>query len=156
MSFHTDFMDIHKKGTTVEIIYRKFNRIDFEKVRVDTAYTNLNIDPNVIDPQKFIRTRPIFDRHSVYDTTRVIINLKTDTTYNKILQLVAQSSKQELETSKVGERIILDGFGFSGEIITNSDIMNISMRSPDAKSHPIVAALLEESYDRLFKKTKSK
>ena len=151
MSSGSDFINIYKRGTTVEIIHRKFNRIDFENVRVDTAYTNINFDPNVIDPQKLNKLRPIFDRHSVYDTTKVVINLKTDTAYQKILQLVAQSGKQELETSKVGERLILDGFGFSGEIITNSDIKNISMRSPDAKSHPIVAALLEESYNRLWK-----
>lgn len=151
MGSGSDFINIYKEGTKAKIIYAKFDSIAYAKVKKDTSYINIHIDLNRLEPQKFSQLRPIFDRHSVYDTTRVVVNLKTDTAYYKILQLVTQGSKQELETSKIGERIILDGFSFSGEIITNSDIKNIGIHTPTAKSHPIVAALLEESYNRLWK-----
>ncbi len=81
-----------------------------------------------------------------------MVNLKTDTVYHKIIQLLTQTTKEELETSKVGERIILDGFGFSCEMITDKGIKNISIRTPTPKSHPIVSAFLKETYRRLFKK----
>lgn len=155
VSLGNDHIDIHKQGAKAEITYKKFNTIAFDDVRVDTAYINLG-DIRLIDFKKTKKLGEIFDRHTIYDTTKVIVNLQTDTAYHKTLQLLAQSSKQELETSKIGELIILDGFYLSCEIITATDVKNIYIRTPTPDTHPIVAALLEESYNKLFKKTRSK
>lgn len=146
----TNFMDINKIGSKANIVYKNFNRIDYDQVKKDTAYINLNIDPNHIDLEKFKGLGPIHDRHTIYDTTKVTVDLKTDTVYNKILLSLAKRTKEELEKSIIGEHITLDGFGFGCTIITNSGTKTISMRSPPAETYPIVSSFLEESYDRLW------
>jgi hypothetical protein len=155
-SSRDNHIDVYKRDTKAEIVYRKYNRINYSEVDKDTSYINLNIDIRQIDPEKLKKLGPIFDRHTIYDITKVIVDLKADTAYYNILKLVAQSSKHELETSKVGERVYLDGFSFSCEIITDAGTKYIGIHTPTAETHPIVSSLLNESYDRLFKKNKPK
>jgi hypothetical protein len=150
VSLGFDYMDIYKRGAKAEIVYRKYNSLNFSDVRTDTAYTNLNVETKYKYPKKL---KQIFDRHTTYDTTNVVLNLATDTVYNKILQMITQSTKQELETSIIGLRNYLDGFSLMCEIITYTEKKNISIETPMPDTHPIVSYLLDESYKRLFKKT---
>lgn len=153
VSLGFDYMDIYKRDTKAEILYAKFSYIARTAVNADTAFINVRKNINYSEPLSVGKLTPIFKRHSVYDTTKVIVNLKTDTVYNKILQMITQRTKQELETSIIGVRNYLDGFSFGCEIITDTEKKNISIETPMPDTHPIVSYLLDESYKRLFKKT---
>jgi hypothetical protein len=152
MSFGSNFMHLYKRGKKVEIIYAKFDSIRYAAVRKDTAYINATKDPHYLEPVQAGRLGRIFDRYRVYDTIRSVINLKRDTAYRKILLLLTQTSKEELEKSKIANRYYLDGFGFSCTVITDIDTKDIYVRTPMPDTHPIVSALLTESYNRVFRK----
>lgn len=145
-----NIIDVYKRGTHAEIIYGKFNRIDYVQIEKDTAYINNHLDFRVFDAQKFKLLKPIYDRHTIYDTTQVTIDLKTDTAYNKILISLAKDTKEELETSIVGERHYLDGFIFVCTITTNTGSKHIEITNPSDITHPIISALLKQSYNRLW------
>ncbi len=152
MTYGSNFMHVYKRGNKAEIMYAKFDSIRNSAVRKDTAYINTIKDPHYLEPKQIGRVGRIFDRYRVYDTVRSVINLKKDTTYRKILLLFAQTSKEDLEKSKIPDRIYLDGFGFSCAVITDAGTKNITIRTPVPDTYPIVSALLKESYDRIFKK----
>ncbi|NNU34916.1 hypothetical protein HK413_14270 [Mucilaginibacter sp. S1162] len=102
-TFGSNFMHVYKRGNKVEIMHAKFDSIRNSAVRKDTAYINAIKDPHHLEPKQIGRIGKIFDRYRVYDTTRSIVNLKKDTAYRKLLLLIAQTSKEDLE--KAGSRI---------------------------------------------------
>lgn len=144
------FIDVYKRHNEVKIIYAKQDSIRFSAARKDTAYLNASKNLNYSDQKQTARLAKILDQYSAYDTKTVIISLKKDTAYSKILQLMAQTSKNELETSKVGQRNVLDGFGFGCTIITSTGAKSLSARTPTTETHPMIAAFLEETRARVF------
>lgn len=147
--YGTTLIDIYKRSDKVKIVYARHDSTRFSEVREDTAYINASKNRNYSDSSQTAKLRKILKRYYVYDTTKVTIDLKKDTAYNKILQLMAQTSKKELETSKVGQRFVLDGFGFGSTIVTDKGTKTIGVRTPMPDSHPIIYSFLEETRSRL-------
>jgi len=143
------FIDVYKRSDEVEIVYAKQDSIRFSEARKDTAYIDASKNLNYADQKQTARLGKILERYYAYDTTTVTINLKKDTAYKKILQLMAKTSKKELETSKTGQRFTLDGFGFGSTIVTNKSTKTIGVRTPTHDSHPIIYRFLEETRSRL-------
>lgn len=155
MNYGYDYMDIYKRNSKTEIIYAKFDSVDRISMRTDTAYLNAIKNPNYLERENMEKRNLIYNRHSIYDTTKVKIDLKTDTAYNKILLAIAQSTKEELEKNLNPNLRHLDGFGFLCTIITNEDTKNVSIDTPTQQTHPIASALLEKSYNRIWPKSKT-
>jgi hypothetical protein len=145
-------IDVYKLSGEAKIIYARQDSIQFTKARKDTAYLSLSRNLNYSDQKQMAKLTNIFERYSVYDTTTVTISLKKDTAYRKILQSMTQTSKDELEASKVGKQIILDGFGFGCTIITDAGTKIIGVHTPTEESHPIIAEFLKETNDRVRSK----
>jgi hypothetical protein len=149
-------IDVYKHHNKAKIINAKMDSVEYTKSRKDTSYINMGKNWDTSDKKQLAKFQKIMDRYSVYDTTTAIVNLKKDIAYNKLLQLMAQTSKTELETSKIGQRITLDGFGFSCTIITENDTKKNFISTPIQESHPIVTEFLKGTEARLFKKDKLK
>ncbi len=145
-------IDVYTRGDHAKINYARFDSIAYTKARHDTAYANASKNMNYLDQKQVAKVEKIFERYTVYDTTTAIINLQKDTAYRQILRLISQTTKNELELSKVGKRITLDGFGFSCTIITDTEIKKIAVGTPTSASHPIIANFLKETTGRVFEK----
>lgn len=149
------FIDIYKLADQARIIYAKQDSIQFTEARKDTAYINASKNLNYQDQKQVAALGKILQGYAVYDTTTVTINLRKDTAYNKVLHLMASTSKSELETSKIGKQFVLDGFGFGAIIITETGTKTIFARTPTSDTHPIIAKFLKETNERVRAKKRN-
>ena len=93
------------------------------------------------------------ERYRAYDRDSITFNIKTDTTYNNLLNGVINATEKELlQPEKNDNRTMLDGILISFNITEGAKNRSFYARSPNAESHPLLYDLVKSTSKISFEK----
>ncbi|MES2425484.1 MAG: hypothetical protein V4560_00880 [Bacteroidota bacterium] len=146
----TNFIDVSKKSGKAIISSPKMIKLRREELSRDTGFLELrkNGSKHPITEYKE-KLKGFFDHYSTFDTTIVIIDLKTDSQYNDILKLIATSSKAKLEKSHEIRDMVMDASNYTFTISTDTNTKNVYAKGLFDERYPVLANFLKLTYARL-------
>lgn len=158
-------VNIHKSPNDIKIVYILRDSVDdisleqnkYHTVYKDTLFklfNDLSANRNTFTLYAS-KLDSLTKLYSYYRKDSILLDVKTNISYNNLLNKIVRSTREELE-NKVGNknRVTLDGTSFRFNVITSNQDKFIYANSPRETSHPLLYQLISETLN-IYRQTKN-